>query len=344
MIVFKRLFFCILCVSIVFACKEKRQPLIGKEYTGVFLGKPYVISVVGDTTNYRFQIDSIIGIAEYAFNVADSNSVLARFNRFKETNQAFVFRDSAMFFGLVFDLAKDLSNKAGQFYDPTTNPIKKEWMVIQFNRSALEPNLDSLFKFVGFHNSVVDLNEVYDENQIYTQSILRKSDPRVELDLNNFALAYGLQCIADFFRSKGLAHYHIHCENYTFNHGALLDSLTQVPFGLTNDVNDQKIRLLDGAFVYKTPLQKQSMLDPTYGYPVDNEVVYVGVVSKSLAESEVYSESFMIMGYEQCGSWYEQNPDANVQSFVWFKNGDTLRSASTEGFDQMIIVPEVPNE
>jgi thiamine biosynthesis lipoprotein ApbE len=321
----------------LFACKEKKKPIQGKEYSGVFFGQPYTISVIGDTIDYRPQIDSILYTAEYAFNIADTTSLISRFNRFKRTDSSFVFQDSSLFFGLVYSLAADLNAKTKQFYDPSTTPIKREWMIVSFTKKALEPNLDSLYQFVGFDPSKIDLNEVYTDDHRYVQSNLRKSDPRTELDFSSVAAAYGLQCVADFFASKGIAHYNIHCANHTINHGALIDSLTTVPLGISQDANDQRIRLLDGAFTFKTVVEKRGMIDPTYGYPVDNELVYVGVYAKSLAEAEAFSEAFMIMGFDQASKWYEDNQDSNIHSFMLIQRGDSITSASTVGFDELLL-------
>jgi thiamine biosynthesis lipoprotein ApbE len=320
-----------------FACKEKKKPIQGKEYSGVFFGQPYTISVIGDTNDYRPQIDSVLYTAEYAFNLADTNSLISRFNRFKRTDSSFVFQDSSLFFGLVYSLATDLNAKTKQFYDPSTTPIKREWMIVSFTKKSLEPNLDSLYQFVGFDASKIDLNEVYTDDHRYVQSNLRKSDPRTELDFSSVAMAYGLQCVADFFATKGIAHYNIHCGNHTINHGALVDSLTTVPLGISQDANDQRIRLLDGAFTFKTVVEKRGMIDPTYGYPVDNELVYVGVYAKSLAEAEAFSEAFMIMGFDQASKWYEENQDSNIHSFMLIQRGDSITSASTVGFDELLL-------
>ncbi|MFM1999725.1 MAG: hypothetical protein RL204_1672 [Bacteroidota bacterium] len=330
------LLFCLALIAF-FSCKEKKKPIQGKEYTGVFFGQPYTISIIGDTTDFRPQIDSILNLAEHSFNSLDSTSIISKFNRFKRTDSSFVFRDSSLFFGLVYSLAEDLNSKTRQFYDPSTTPIKREWMVVNFTRKAIEPNLDSLYQFVGFDGTKIDLNEIYSDDHRYLQTNLRKSDPRTELDFTSLAAAYGLQCVADFFASKGIAHYNIHCGNHTINHGALVDSLSTVPLGISQDENDQRIRLLDGAFTFKTVVEKRGMIDPTYGYPVDNELVYVGVYAKSLAEAETFSEAFMIMGFDQASKWYEENQDSNIHSFMLIQRGDSITSASTVGFDELLL-------
>jgi thiamine biosynthesis lipoprotein ApbE len=81
------------------------------------------------------------------------------------------------------------------------------------------------------------------------------------------------------------------------------------------------------------------MLDPTYGYPPDNEFVFVGVSAPTMWQSEVFAETFMIMGLNQASQWYdvEDNMNSDIQSFTLIKRDDAITSASTEGFDAMIV-------
>jgi thiamine biosynthesis lipoprotein len=320
-------------------CGPKEKEIFGREYTGTILGNPYVISTAGDSTDYQFEIDSIIRLIDINFSLSNPNSVISKYNMYTQIDESMKFVDSSFVFGSVFNLAEDLNRRSNSFFDPTSNPLKREWFRIKFNQIAEEPNLDSLYEFVVF-DSKVDLNEIYDESGKYKESHLRKKDPRIELDLSSLGMAYGLDMISDMLLSKGIQQIKITCLNQTICRGAGVPELNIVPLGITQDSADQKIRLINGAFSFKTTKEKQAMIDVTYGYPVDNEIVYVGVAAKSLVEAEVFSESFMIMGFEQSSSWYEKNADSNVHSFMLFMKNNEISSASTIGFDEMLIVPD----
>jgi thiamine biosynthesis lipoprotein ApbE len=81
------------------------------------------------------------------------------------------------------------------------------------------------------------------------------------------------------------------------------------------------------------------MIDPTYGYPPDNELIFVGVSAPKLYQAVAFSQSFMIMGLTQSTTWYENedNMNSDIQSFMLIKRGEEITSASTEAFDTYLI-------
>jgi thiamine biosynthesis lipoprotein ApbE len=287
------LFSICLIIALAVACSKHSNPIPGRFYTGMLFGKAYTIDAVGDSTDYQFQIDSIIRAFESNFNVFDPNSTISRYNSFSRRDTVFAFYDSTRAFGLVYDLAKDLNFHTMQYYDPTMNPVKRAWMVAR-SSGAPEPNLDSLYDFVGFDGSKMDLNEITTNGYEYKESQMRKSDPRLESDFTSLAAAMALDHIGDFFKSVGLKQFRIKYGNQTIAYGNVVDSLNIIPLGVSSDSSDQYIRLRNRAFSSKNTSDKSLMIDPTYGYPADNELVYVAVGAPTLAEAEVFSEAFLI--------------------------------------------------
>ncbi len=323
-------------------CKPKYNPIAGRFYTGNLFGNPYEIDAVGDSTDFQFQIDSIIRVFESNFDLMDPNSVLSRFNAFSRTDTVFSFIDSSLVFGMVYDQARDLNRVTFQYYDPTIGPLKREWIVAN-SMGALEPNLDSLFEFVGFDGAKMDLNEITSDGYQYLESQLRKSDPRLEADFTGIAVAMALDQIGYMLKSRGLSQFRIRCGKRVINYGNVIDSLNIVPIGLGNESVDQQIHLVNRAFVSKNSSDKVSMIDPTYGYPSDNEMAFVAVSAPTLAEAEVFSDAFMLMGLEKVSSYYNSNDETKIESFMFYLDGDMLRKASTNGFDAMIIATDSLN-
>jgi thiamine biosynthesis lipoprotein ApbE len=330
---------CLLMLASLAGCKPKTRPLPGRFYTGNIFGMSYEIDVVGDSSDYRTQIDSIIGVFESAFDLMNPQSTLSRFNAFTRTDTVFAFNDSTRAFGLVFDLARDLHRRTAQYYDPTIGPLRREWIVAN-SIGAMEPNLDSLYEFVGFDGAKMDLNEITGENYQYIESQLRKSDPRLEADFTSLAASVALDQIADFFKRNGVQQLRIRYGKRVINYGNAIDSLNMVSIGLGNETVDQQIRMINGAFVSKNSFDKTALIDPTYGYPADNEMAFVAVSAPSLAEAEVFSDAFMLMGLERISNYYANNDQTKIESFMFYLDGDTLRKASTNGFDAMIIATD----
>jgi thiamine biosynthesis lipoprotein ApbE len=340
--VFYSLVIIMLAMFALAGCKPKGTPLPGRFYTGNLFGKPYEIDAVGDSTDYRLQIDSIIGIFESNFDLMNPESVLSRFNAFNRTDTIFSFIDSTRAFGIVYDLARDLNRNTFQFYDPTIGPLKREWIVAN-SIGALEPNLDSLYVFVGFDGAKMDLNEITGDDYHYVESQMRKADPRLEGDFTTLAAAVALDLIGDMLKSRGLSQFRIRYGKRQITFGTAIDSLNIVSIGLGNDLVDQQIRMVNAAFVSKNSSDKTMMIDPTYGYPADNEMAFVAVSAPSLAEAEIFSDAFMLMGLEKVSTYYENNDQTKIESFMFYLDGDMLRKASTNGFDAMIIATDSLN-
>jgi thiamine biosynthesis lipoprotein ApbE len=228
------------------------------------------------------------------------------------------------------------------YYDPTTAPLKRAWLVTK-SKGELEPNIDSLFEFIGFERSskgdvLIDLNEQTSDGYQYEKTEVRKTDARVELDFTNVSSAAALDAIASFLNEKGVGQFRITFGRSVLCGGnAIVDTLQIVPMGIGYDTADQYIRLRTGAYAVKTAQDKLGMIDPTYGYPVSNEMVLVAIVAPTLVEAEVFSEAFMIMGLDRAAEYYTNNENSKVQSFMLYEKDDQLQSASTEGFDQIML-------
>lgn len=324
-----------LSIAVITGCGEKPKPIIGRAYKGLLFGKEYTIDVVGDSLDYQAQFDSITHLFEQLFDVNNPASLIAQYNRFDNSKKALEFVDSTLVFGLVYDIAQDLHNHTLDYYDPTVMPLKREWMVAKMS-GKIEPNLDSLFEFVGFDGVRVDLFETNDTAG-HTLSHLRKSDSRIELDFSDLAQACALDHIGDFLVSKNVSQFNITYGRDVITHGMEVDDLNIMPMGVTSDTSDLKIRLLNSAFSYTNTQDKVGLVDPTYGYPVDNEMAYVGVIAPRLAEAKIFAQAFLIMGKEKAVEYYTGNEDSKIHSYMFYKEGDVLTSASTNGFDNAII-------
>lgn len=316
-------------IVICSACSDKPQIIGGRHYTGTIFGKPYTIDVVGDSTDYQPQFDAIIDNFQKLFDSNNPQSIISQFNNLAEGQRSLNFKDTSLVFPIVFDLAKDLNRRTMKYYDPTVMPLKREWMIARM--AGISANLDSIYQFVGFEGIGVDMLEQQDS------IFLRKSDKRIELDFTELAQAITLDHIADFLRGKGVLQFKITYERDVLTHGMEIDELNIIPMGVTSDSADLQIRLLQSAFTYSNVQDKISMIDPVHGYPVENEMAYVGVIAPTLAEAKIFSRAFMMMGIEKASEYYAANEDSKIHSYMFYKDGEILRNASTNGFDNCIV-------
>jgi thiamine biosynthesis lipoprotein len=327
--------FSILLLTIT-ACEPKSKPLAGRYYTGLLFGKPYTIDQVGDSSDFQIQIDSIIHAFESSFDLNNPKSVLSRYNAYTRMDSAFCFYDTTKAFGIVYDLTRDFNSATFQYFDPTMAPLRREWIVA--NSYGLgEPNLDSIYAFVGFDGAKMDLNELYGENNLYRESQLRKANPKIEADFTSLATAVALDHIGDFFEQAGILQYRIVYGNDVITFGNAIDTMNIVSIHIAGDSGDQKIKMSGMAFSFKNDKDKLQMIDPTYGYPVENEMAYVAVVAPTLAEATVFSSAFMAMGFEKASDYYNKNKETRIESFMFYQDENILKNASTYGFDALLM-------
>jgi FAD:protein FMN transferase len=328
--------------ALLTSCEERAlRPVTGKFYSGEFLGRSYSIDAVGDSADYAPQIDSILREIALACDLRNPNSILSRYNAHQDPLKAFVFTDSTRMFGAIYSLASDLHRKTRGMFDPTMNPIRRAWQERQeMGWTKGEPDLDELFRYTVFDGAKVDLDEVTaSDGYTYVESRMRKSDPRIELDFTALAGAYAMDRLAAFLDERAVPQWKISYGQSTMVSGALADSLNIIGMGISADSSDQKIYLPRGAYSFRTPADKAYMIDPTYGYPPrSSEVFFAGVVAPSMAEASVFAEAFMIMGLAEAASWNEEQTDGRIQSFMLIQRESEITSASTEGFDRLLLL------
>ncbi len=325
---------------------EKAASAVGRFYSGSFMGQSYTIDVVGDSTDYSESLDSILAAVSGTADPALKGSVVARYNAWQQVDSMLGFVDSTGLFGALYGMAGDYHRLTGGIYDPTLNPIRRAWKERREKGwTKGEPDLDELYRYTGFDASRIDLIEMQGaDGYTYERSFLRKTDPRIELDLSRLAGAYGMDRIAAFLEERQVAQWKITWGRSTMIRGIWSDSLCTIPLGITGDDRDQKIRLSDGAFSYVQVADKVDMIDPSYGYPPQSsELIFVAIVAPRLTDAIVLSEAFMIMGLEDATAWYAEHPDSRVESFMLIQRGEEITNASTEGFDRLLVF-KLPGE
>ena len=168
----------------------------------------------------------------------------------------------------------------------------------------------------------------------YEETQLRKADPRIELDYGNFPFAYGLDLVDNFLKDRGVNSYKLSIDNIILCKSPSPDSLSIRRLGL---VDSLKVDQRNLAFATLTADQKTGLIDPTYGYPVDNSVMYVAVLAPDAARAQAYAQAFMIMGVDAMGTFYDSNKEEPVDAFIVFNVDGQNFTASTPGFDSALI-------
>jgi thiamine biosynthesis lipoprotein len=211
----------------------------------------------------------------------------------------------------------------------------RAWAEMRAGVADEEPNLDSLFQFVGFDESNFDVIEQF-ENERYRETQIRKRDSRTEIDFGRLLFAYALDHVTDFMRSKGVVNFRLRIGNAYRASQSYTDSLAFVKLEFPDTMVSEDLDIHDRAFVFKTVTDKAGLVDGTYGYPVDNSVEYVGVLAPTALQAEAYATAFLAMGVDEIMRFYDNYPDEEIETLIIYREGEMLKSASTGDFDARV--------
>lgn len=339
------LFLALVFGSVLFqSCGNKRTTdngLIGRDYDRDFLGMKYTVSVVGDTTDYSFAFDSIENAVRMHIDASNPNSTCMLYNYSNAETGFFEFTDYNRIMGVMLTMAREFNYRSGGCWDFTMSPAQVAWLPQLLNPTPKVPNIDSLKAFTGMYAANVDVEDV-EENGMYKSTRIRKNNPKVQIDLLKFGSAIVLDKIVEYLKEKNASVKQavVKTDVWHAGFGAAVDSLNVLDMKSSGQNTGNLLRVVNRAYATFDARNKLSLLDPKTLSPVQNEMYQSYVSAKTIVESYVFAEAFMVMGVEGIGAFYEANADSDIQSLVYFMKSDSERaSASTENFNKMMVAP-----
>jgi len=331
--------------SVLFqSCGDKSKTdngLIGRDYDRDFLGMKYTVSVVGDTTDYSFAFDSIENAVRMHIDASNPNSTCMLYNYSNAETGFFEFTDYNRIMGVMLTMAREFNYRSGGCWDFTMSPAQVAWLPQLLNPTPKVPNIDSLKVFTGMYAANVDVEDV-EENGVYKSTRIRKNNPKVQIDLLKFGSALVLDKIVEYLkeRNSSVKQAVVKTDVWHAGFGTAVDSLNILDMRTSGQNTGNMLRVVNRAYATFDARNKLSLLDPKTLSPVQNEMYQSYVSAKTIVESYVFAEAFMVMGVEGIGAFYEANADSDIQSLVYFMKSDSERaSASTENFNKMMVAP-----
>jgi thiamine biosynthesis lipoprotein ApbE len=339
------LFFTIVLFGVLFhSCRNKNStaaPIIGREYDREFLGMKYKINVVGDTSDYTLAFDSIENSIKMHVDGSNPESTVIQYNTAAGTNGYFEFVDRNRMMGTIVSLASDMSKKANGFWDFTISPAQLAWLPQILSPSPKTPNLDSLMAFTGVSVVLADVM-IPGENGGGEVTKIRKINAKVELDLQKIGSALVLDRIIEYLKgkSKNISQATVRTDVWHSGFGTSVDSLNVLDMTMAGQKTGNMLRVVNRAYATFDSRNKVTLIDAKTLLPVFNEMYQSYISAKTVVESYVFSEAFMVMGVDGIGKFYEANAESDIQSLVYFMKSDSERaSASTENFNKMMVTP-----
>lgn len=334
----------VLSVILIQSCRNKNNSenaLIGRDYDRNFLGMKYAVFVVGDTTDYSSVFDSIENTVRLHVDASNPNSTCMKYNDAMGESGFFEFTDQNRIMGVMVTMAREFNYRSGGSWDFTLSPAQAAWLPQILNPTPKIPNIDSLKVFTGMYSANVDVEDV-EENAVYKSTRIRKNNAKVQIDLMKFGSALVLDKIVEYLKEKNatVKQVVVKTDLWQAGFGSVVDSLNVLDLKTSGQNSGNILRVVNRAYATFDARNKLSLLDPKTLSPVQNEMYQSYVSAKTIVESYVFAEAFMVMGVEGIGSFYEANADSDIQSMVYFMKSDSERaSASTENFNKMMVAP-----
>lgn len=282
----------------------------------------------GDTLNSL--VTTILERIDSSVSVYKQESIISRINRNEETVPDSLFIN-------VFNRSREFYDLSGGSFDISAAPLFDVWgFGAKEKKEVTQQMVDSILAFVG-------MDKVWIEN-----GVVKKSDPRVTLNMNAIAQGYTSDVIAAEFEKRGVENYLIEVGGEIFCKGLnpkgkewsvaidkpvegnmiqgeqIQDILNLSGRGLATSGNYRKF-FKEGDKVYS------HTINPKTGFPAKQNLLSATIIAKDAMTADAYATYFMVVGLDKAKEILASNPDIDAY-LVYGENGE-FRVFSTPGIE-----------
>jgi len=247
------------------------------------------------------EIDSVLNAFDLSLNPFNKNSIIYKVNNNLpvEVNDWFI---------KVFNHAQEVSKQSNGAFDITCAPLVNLWgFGFDSSKAPTQAAIDSVKQFVG-----------YDKIRLVGRTV-EKDDPRVMLNASAIAKGYACDVVAEMFESHGVTDYMIEIGGEVYAKGKNPNNVCwRVEITKPEDNNtgaalgrQEVVNLCEGGmatsgnyrnYYIKEGKKYSHTIDPTTGYPVENNVLSVSVIMPECMLADAYATAFMVLGVEASDS------------------------------------------
>ncbi len=271
------------------------------------------------------------------------NSTISNLN---QSTGDFIVPAKDFYFMECFELSEKIANKTSGIFDPTVLPLMELWGFLKDSEKLpSQHEIDSVKTFVGFTNQA--LFSVFNKDK---GILIQKNDPRLRFDFNAIAQGYSVDVLANYLKQKGHKNFYVEIggEIYVSGHNPDgkpwrlgVDKPVASNDGKTKRVISAVINIENGGIAtsgnYRKFYKKDGKiyahtLNPTTGYPAENELLSVTVLAKNAAIADGMATAFMAMGLDKSKEYLRKNEDDKLEAlFIYRGEENTIESFATKG-------------
>jgi thiamine biosynthesis lipoprotein len=327
-------YFAILCsVIILISCAPKKENKY-YFYEGPIQGTTFHITYEWNK-DLAPQIDSLLNNFNKSLNNYDPNSTISKINK-NETSQ------TDELFVEMFEASRLVYDKSNGAFDITLAPVINEWGFgwIKKSNENIPDSLKivELLQFVGM-----------DKISIVNGKVV-KQYPETMLISNAIAQGLSVDYVADYFFKLGLENFLIEIGGEVYCFG--LNSRGEdwkigvdkpIEGSGYEDRENQIIINLSGKAIatsgnYRKYIENGNQkyghsFDPRTGFPAENELLSVSVVSESCMMCDAWATAFMVCGLEESKKILRTLENIEAYFIYIDKDGNT-QTYMTKGFEK----------
>ena len=275
-------------------------------------------SLNGEDLTPKF--DSILKAFDYSISTYNKESLLTKIN-----NNEDVAPDGVI--TAVFQQSQRMYALTDGLFDPTCRPLVNAWGFGKHTdlRKPSQQELDSVLQFVGM-----------DKVRIENGRII-KDDPRLTLNFNANAQGYSVDLICDYLKANGYNDYLVEIggetravgsnpygDNWRIAIDSPIDGSTEQDREYNTVVHiTGKSLCTSGDYrnFLKVDGKKYSHeLNPKTGYPKDDSLLSVSVLSDLAIDGDALATAVMVMGMERGFQFLDSLP--NVEGYFIYATGN----------------------
>ncbi|MDL2262394.1 FAD:protein FMN transferase [Bacteroidales bacterium OttesenSCG-928-I21] len=284
-----------------------------------------------------YQIDSLLKKFNSFLSNYDSNSIISKINN-NETDEI-----NELIAEMITATETVHRNTDGAF-DITVAPLANlwgfGWIKKDKNTTPSHNEIDSVLQYVGIEKITITDNKII------------KSNPKLAIIGNAIAQGLSVDYISNYFFELGLKNFlveiggEIYCSGVNSQNKEWQIGIDKPIENTGYDKREQQliVELQNKAIAtsgnYRKFIQNGNKkyghtIDPRTGYPAENSLLSVSVISNSAMLSDAYATAFMVLGWEQSLQIVEKLE--NLEAFfiyLDYDNNETI--VFTSGFKHYI--------
>ncbi|PSL04324.1 FAD:protein FMN transferase [Cecembia rubra] len=306
-------------------------------FSGNTMGTSYRVVYLDESgRDFQASVDSLLLVFNQSLSTYIPDSEIGRFNN----GDSLVF-DSPYFYPVLKSSQEIFELTEGAF-DPTVGPLVNLWGFGPGGPQLKDSvNIDQLVKLIGFNNISFD------------ETSIKKKLPGIKLDFSANAKGYGVDVIADFLYSKGIANYLVEIGGELVargvnENGEIWKVGVTRPEELGNADQLYSIIALDNKAMatsgnyrnyYEVDGQKIShTINPATGRPVKHGLLSATVVAADCMTADALATAMMVMGTDKAIELQKKQGDFEI--FLIFNDGEgNMKSFASEGLKPYLSFP-----